>query len=114
MASSSDLPLSEHDFERLWVPCCDSEVRIQVPHEEAIHLNERNCKNCGRVWTFATAWKPLRQGNGWTTSVSIKLGRPTVPAVEEVLLNRDDDGWRDAHNRWEMQRLSDQLTTRAT
>jgi hypothetical protein len=37
------------------------------------------------------------------------LGRPTVPAIDEVLRNRDEDGWLDAHNRREMQKLTEQI-----
>lgn len=99
----------KHDFQRCWLPCCDSEVRLRVPYEEAIHLHERTCKKCGRIWTFATDRKRHDDGKGWSTPASIKLGRPTVPAVEEVLLNRDEDGWLDAHNRWEMQKLGERI-----
>jgi hypothetical protein len=42
-------------------------------------------------------------------AASIKLGRPTVPAIDEVLRNRDEDGWLDAHNRREMQKLTEQI-----
>ena len=97
-----------HDLQRCWLPCCDREVRLRVPDEEAIYLHERTCQSCGRVWTLATDRR--RSGpDGWKTGTSIKLGKPTVPAVEEVLVNRDEDGWLDAHNRQEMLRLTQQI-----
>jgi hypothetical protein len=66
-------------------------------------------QKCGRLWTFATDRKLLHEKSGWSTGTSIKLGRPSMPAVEEVLLNRDDDGWFDAGNPWEMRNLSEQI-----
>jgi hypothetical protein len=98
-----------HDIQRCWLPCCDKEVRLHVLYEEATHLHERTCKSCGRVWTFATDRSRLPEGDGWSTGASIKLGRPTVPAIDEVLRNRDEDGWLDAHNRREMQKLTEQI-----
>jgi hypothetical protein len=98
-----------HDIQSAWLPCCDTRVRLHVRYEEAIHLHERTCKSCGRVWTFATDRQRLREGDGWSTGASIKLGRPTVPAVDEVLWNRDEDGWLDARNRQEMLRLTKQI-----
>lgn len=102
---------STHDVQHWRLPCCETEVRLRVPYEQAIHLYERTCKKCGRLWTFATDRRRYG-GDGWGTGTSIKIGRPTVPAVEEVLLNRDEDGWRDAHNRQEMLKLAQQVNAR--
>jgi hypothetical protein len=96
---------STYDTQRCWLPCCNSEVRLRIPIEEAIYLHKRTCKKCSRLWTFAT--NMTRRGESvWAWGVSIKLGLPTVPAVEEVLRNRDDDGWHDALNSEEMFRLT--------
>jgi hypothetical protein len=81
--------------------CCDRNVRLNVPLEEAIHLHERTCRSCGRQWTFATQLSPL-SGARWGASIFFKEGRPTVPAVSEVLDGRED-GWI-SDSRWERNR----------
>lgn len=93
-----------YDTQCCWLPCCDTEVRLRIPEKEAILLHERTCKNCGRLWTLATEMKQ-RSENEWMWGVSIKLGRPTVPAVEDVLHKRDEDGWHDGLNPEEMFRI---------
>ena len=79
-----------HDITTTSTPCCAQVVRLYVPTQQAIHLYERTCKSCGRQWTFASDREPYR--DGWGTSYFVKLGKPTVPAVREVLLGRED-GW---------------------
>lgn len=100
-----------YDIQRCWLPCCDSEVRLRIPFEDAIHLHERVCKRCDRLWTFATN-RSRRGEDCWMWSTSIKLGRPTVPAIEEVLANRNEDGWLDAGNIDEMGRVRELLKLR--
>jgi hypothetical protein len=100
-----------YDTERCWLPCCNGEVRLRIPQEEAILLHERTCNRCGRLWTFATDRK--RRGEDvWEWGVSIKLGRPTLPAVEEVLSSPDEDGWHDALHTEEMRRLGELIRAR--
>jgi hypothetical protein len=97
-----------HDIHRCWLPCRDTKVRLRVFHEDGIQLHTRTCKDCGREWTFATD-RRSHGGDGWSTGISAKLGRPTMAAVDEVFLNRREDGWLDANNRHEMLRLSRQI-----
>jgi hypothetical protein len=97
-----------HYVETTWLPCCDRRVRLNAPYEESIRLHERTCKDCGRLWTFATEVS-RRDADSWSFGTMIKLGRPNVPAAQEVLVNPNEDGWLDAHNRQEMQRLANEI-----
>ncbi len=109
MSEVSDARKTGYSIQSCWLPCCDAKVQLRIPAErEGIHLHERKCKNCGRVWTFATERK-REDIDTWSTGTSIKLGKPTVPAVEEVLMNREEDGWLDAHNRDQMRTLGLQI-----
>jgi hypothetical protein len=81
---------SDHISITTSLPCHEQRVLLRVPAEAAIHLHERTCKTCGESWTFATECEP--HGSGWSIATFAKLGRPTIPAVTEVLTSRED-GW---------------------
>jgi hypothetical protein len=96
---------SGYDVQHEWLPCCDTRVRLHIRREEATHLHARTCKSCGRLWTFATE-RRQDTSTSWSHFTMIKLGKPTVPAVEEVLRDPEEDGWLPAHDRQGMMRLT--------
>jgi hypothetical protein len=87
----------------------EQRIRLHIPDEAATHLHERTCRTCGNVWTFTTERERLAP-NTWSLATYFKLGRPTVPAVGEVLWNRED-GWVN-DSLFERQQFVEQLSRR--